>query len=65
MVIDILNKVLILLVILSSLNIIRHGFFMVKSIREEERFVLDKPSLFFLGLSISYIILFIIDGILI
>jgi len=61
--IDILNKVLFFLLILSILNIIRNGFFLLRSFTEEEKFLLDKRSLLFLGISISYVVLTIIDGI--
>ena len=63
MVVDILNKIFIFLLILSSLNVIRNGFFLIKNFKEDERFVLDKKSLIFLGLSISYILLSIITGV--
>ena len=61
--IDILNKVLFFLLILSILNITRNGFFLLRSFTEEEKFLLDKRSLLFLGVSISYVVLTIIDGI--
>jgi hypothetical protein len=61
---DILNRVVLLLFILSSLNILRHGFFLLRSFRGEERFVLDKKALFFLGISISYFLMTIINGII-
>ncbi len=63
MIIDILNKVLFFLLIFSSLNIIRHGFFLIKSFKDNERFILDKKSLIVLGMSISYVLLMIMDGI--
>ena len=61
--IEVLNKFLLFLLILSILNIIRNGFFLLRSLREEEKFLLNKRSLLILGVSISYIILTIIDGI--
>jgi hypothetical protein len=61
---DILNRVLLLLFILSALNILRHGFFLIRSFRSEERFVLDKKSLLYLGVSISYFLMSIINGII-
>jgi len=69
MMIDILNKILLFLLFLSAVNIIRHSFFLLKSFnllksfKDGERFVLDKRSLIVLGISISYILLIIIDGI--
>lgn len=61
--IDILNKVLLFLLILSTLNIIRNGFFLLRNFKEEEKFLLNKRSLLLLGVSISYVLLTIIDGI--
>ncbi len=61
--IDILNKILLFLLFLSGVNIIRHSFFLLKSFKDGKRFVLDKGSLIVLGMSISYILLIIIDGI--
>jgi len=63
MMIDILNKILLFLLFLSAVNIIRHSFFLLKSFKDGERFVLNKGSLIVLGMSISYILLIIIDGI--
>jgi hypothetical protein len=63
MMIDILNKILLFLLFLSGVNIIRHSFFLLKSFKDGKRFVLDKGSLIVLGMSISYILLIIIDGI--
>ena len=63
MIIYILNKVLFFLLIFSSLNIIRHGFFLFKSFIDNERFILDKKSLIVLGMSISCVLLMIMDGI--
>jgi hypothetical protein len=61
---DILNRVLLLLFILSTLNMLRHGFFLLRSFRSEERFVLEKNSLLYLGISISYFLMSIINGII-
>ena len=63
MLIDILNKVFIFLLILSSLNVMRHGFFLIKNYKEDERFVLNNGKLFILGISISYILLSLITGV--
>jgi len=63
MIIDILNKVLLFLLILSILNVVRNSFFLLQSFREKNRFVLDKYNLIVLGISISYIVLAIIDSI--
>jgi len=63
MMIDILNKILLFLFILSILNIVRNGFFLIKSFTDKERFVLKRSSLFILGLSVAYVFLMLIDGI--
>jgi len=61
--VDILNKFFVFLLILSILNVIRNSFFLIRNFRAEERFVLDKSSLLYLGMSISYIVLFLFEGI--
>jgi len=61
--VDILNKFFVFLLILSILNVIRTSFFLIRNFRAEERFVLDKSSLLYLGMSISYIVLFLFEGI--
>jgi hypothetical protein len=63
MVIDGLNKILLLLFILSSLNVVRHTFFVIRFYMDKKRFSLGRTSLILLGLSISYIIVGIIEGI--
>ena len=63
MIIDIFNKILIFLLILSILNVVRTSFFLIRNIKENERFTVNKPSLIVLGMSISYILLSLIDGI--
>ena len=63
MMVDILNKVFLFLLILSILNVIRNTFFLIRSYVDKERFKLGKPSLLILGMSISYIILTLIEGI--
>ena len=54
--VDILNKLLLFLLFLSALNVIRNGFFLLRSFKEEEKFTLDKSTLIILGMSISYIL---------
>jgi len=63
MLIDVINKLLLFLFLLSSLNVIRNGFFLIKNIVDKERFTLNKSSLIVLGSSIAYILLVLIDGI--
>jgi len=57
---DILNNIYLFFFILSTLNIFRNLFFLIRNIRTEERFVMDKIPLFVLGISISYFITSII-----
>ena len=63
MIIDILNKLFLFLFFLSILNVVRNGFFLIRSVKQEERFIIENNRLLFLGISISYILLMIIDGI--
>jgi hypothetical protein len=63
MVIDIVNKILIFVLCLSSLNVTRHLFFLVRSIVNKDRFILEKRSLLFLAMSIAYILMAILSGI--
>lgn len=63
MMIDILNKVLLFLFFLSILNVIRHGFFLIRNFIDKERFMLEGRTLLFLGMSIAYIFLILIDGV--
>jgi hypothetical protein len=58
---DIVNKVYLLLFVFSTLVIIRNSFFLIRSIRMNEKFNIDKTSLITLGLSISYFITSIIN----
>lgn len=61
--VDILNKFFVFLLILSILNVVRNTFFLIRNFRAEERFVLSKSSLLYLGMSISYIVLFLVEGV--
>ncbi len=58
---DIVNDIFTLLFVLSTLVIIRNLFFIIRSLRMEEKFEIDKSSLVTLGLSISYFITSIIN----
>ena len=60
---DILNKIFLFLLILSILNVVRTSFFLVRSYVDGERFILNKLSLLVLGMSISYIVLTLIEAI--
>lgn len=61
--VDILNKFFVFLLILSILNVVRNTFFLIRNFKAEERFVLSKSSLLYLGMSISYIVLFLVEGV--
>ena len=61
--VDILNKFFVFLLILSILNVVRNTFFLIRNFRAEGRFVLSKSSLLYLGMSISYIVLFLVEGV--
>jgi hypothetical protein len=58
--VDIVNKVYLLLFVFSTLVIVRNGFFLIRSIRLQEKFKIEKTALITLGLSISYFITSII-----
>jgi hypothetical protein len=57
---DILNSIYMFLFVFSTLNILRNLFFLIKNVRDEERFTMGKLPLFVLGISISYFITSII-----
>jgi hypothetical protein len=54
----IINKVLIILLVMSILNIIRHSFFIIQIwIKEDSnKYMITTPNLIVLGLSIAYIV---------
>jgi hypothetical protein len=57
---DILNNIYLFLFVLSTLNIVRNTFFLMRNVRTEERFIMEKLPLLVLGISISYFITTII-----
>lgn len=64
----ILNKILVILFIFSILNIIRHFYFLIqawiKSNNENpQKYYINKTSLIILGLSISYFVTCLFEGI--
>ena len=67
MLIAIFNKILIMVLIMSVLNIIRHIYFViqlyVRNDEEREKYSLNGVSLILLGLSIAYLITSIVTGI--
>lgn len=61
---DILNKILFLLFFLSTLNVVRHLYFIVQALGiNKERYTLKDSSLWLLGLSIGFILTCIFTGI--
>jgi len=58
---DIVNNGFLFLFVFSTLVIIRNIFFLIRSIRLQEKFKIEKASLITLGLSISYFITSIIN----
>jgi len=68
MMIDILNRVLLILVFLSCFNIIRHFYyftqaFLTNSEENPIKYKINKTSLILLGISISYVLSVIFTGI--
>lgn len=64
MIMDFLNKVLYILFFLSVLNILRRLFFLIKAFRTEDAvFVMEKTDILILGVSISYVLTCIFNGI--
>jgi hypothetical protein len=67
--VDILvNKLLILLFVLSGLTTLRHGYYFVQAVitsteEQPKKYKLSKTSLLFLGISIAYIFSAILTGI--
>jgi hypothetical protein len=58
---DIVNNGLLLVFVFSTLVIVRNIFFLIRSIRLQEKFKIEQTSLITLGLSISYFITSIIN----
>jgi len=61
MIIDLLNKVLIIMYVFSCLLVLRHGYYFIQTLlttseESPKRYILNKTSLLFLGLSIAYIL---------
>jgi len=68
MIIDILNKFLILAFFMSCLTIIRHGYYFIQAlltstVEQPIKYKVSYTSLILLGISISYILSVIITGI--
>lgn len=68
MLIDILNKILLVVLIMSSLNVFRHGYYFVQawlasSEENPQKYRVSQTSLWILSMSIAYIITSIITGV--
>jgi hypothetical protein len=68
MLIELINKVLIILYVFSCLLVLRHGYYFIQNLLtttldNPKRYTLNKTSLFFLGLSIAYLLSAIFTGI--
>lgn len=63
MLIDIFNKILVLLFILSSLNVIRHFYFVIQASLISMKYQISNKASFLLGLSLAYIIMSLFMGI--
>jgi hypothetical protein len=68
MLLDTLNKLLIVLFFMSCLNTIRHAYYFIQAwVKTSEelptKYILSKQSLFLLGVSIAYILTTIFTGI--
>ena len=62
---SIINKFLIVLLILSVLTVLRNGYYFIQALINPnvDKYVIKRDKLFFLALSLSYIIMVIIDKI--
>ncbi len=68
MLIDILNKILLILFFMSCLNVIRHGYYFIQAVltstdEEPKKYKISNVSLYLLSLSIAYILSVIFTGI--
>lgn len=64
----ILNKLLLILFIMSCLNVLRHGYYFIQTVvtstdEEPKKYRIDKISLYLLSISIAYILSAIFTGI--
>lgn len=63
MVVEILNKVLFFVLMLASLYSIRTAYYLAQSWIQHERYTMTSRNLFYLGISIAYILMCFITGI--
>ena len=65
-ILDLINKILMILVFMSGFNILRHCFKIIKIVREEDipnTYIIPTKELILLGLSIAYILTIVFTGI--
>jgi|AntRauTorckE6833_2_1112554.scaffolds.fasta_scaffold00695_23 hypothetical protein len=60
---ELVNKILVVVLVLSILNVLKHIFFAVPYLKTNTRYKINNKEMFLLGLSISYIITCILNGI--
>lgn len=58
-----INKLMYMVLFLSILNTIRHGFFFFLKVAYQEKYVISNRSLLLLGLSLSFILMVIFSGV--
>jgi len=68
MYIDLLNKILLIMLFMSSLNVFRHGYYFVQawltsSEDNPQKYRMNNSSLWVLGISIAYILTSIFTGV--
>lgn len=68
MLVDILNKILLVILFMASLNVFRHGYYFIqawaKSTSETpQKYRLDSKSLWVLSMSIAYVLASIFGGV--
>lgn len=68
MLIDILNKILVISFFMSCLNVLRHGYYFIQAVvtstdEEPKKYRIEKVSLYLLSMSIAYILSAIFTGI--
>lgn len=67
MIIDVINKILLMVFVLATLNVLRHIFFTIQiwflNDTEGERYSLTNKAIILLGISIAYIVSCLFTGI--
>ena len=64
MIIEIINKMLIMLLFMSIINVVRHVFYIsLLLIKNEGKYILKNEELRLLAISIAYILMTIVNGV--